>query len=179
MLEDVGIEILGSAADADSLVDLVLDSGPDLVVTDIRMPPGNSDDGARAALTLREQLPALGIVLLSQHLETTYSVQLVAKGRFGYLLKDRILDLDDFVESLERVANGGSALDPDVVGGLLTPLGRVDPLAALSPRERDVLAQMAEGRTNLGIARRLSCGPDREQQARSRSASTPRRPGCD
>src|SRR6185437_5772194 len=128
---------------------------PDLAIVDIRMPPDHTDDGARAARTLREQHPRLGIVLLSQHLETRHSVELVTGGGFGYLLKDRVFDVDDFLDALRRVAGGGSALDPEVVATLLGPTRRNDPLSLLTPRERQVLAQMAEGRTNAGIAQRL------------------------
>jgi DNA-binding NarL/FixJ family response regulator len=133
---------------------VVAEARPDLAVVDIRMPPDLSDDGARAARHLREQHPAMGIVLLSQHVETRHSVELVAGGGFGYLLKDRVLDVDDFLDSLTRVAGGGSALDPEVVARLLGHT-RDDPLAKLTPREREVLSLMAEGRTNVGIARRL------------------------
>jgi DNA-binding NarL/FixJ family response regulator len=154
LLADAGHEIVGMAEDAPSLIATVLDTKPDLAVIDIRMPPDRTDDGARAARSLRQTDPHLGIVLLSQHLETRHSVELVTQGHFGYLLKDRVFDVDDFLEALRRVAAGGSALDPDVVAGLLTPR-RNDPLSTLTTRERDVLALMAEGRTNLGIARRL------------------------
>ncbi len=127
---------------------------PDLAVIDVRMPPDLTDDGARAARELRRRHPALGIVLLSQHVETRHSVELVSSGRFGYLLKDRALDVDDFLDALRRVAAGGSALDPEVVGRLLG--GRAGgAVESLTPREREVIALMAEGRTNAGIARRL------------------------
>src|ERR671920_2355425 len=137
-----------------SLIAAVDAAGPDLAVIDIRMPPDHTDDGARAARTIRDRHPELGIVLLSQHIETRHSVELVAAGGFGYLLKDRVLDVDDFMDALARVAGGGSALDPEVVGRLLGH-ARNDPLAKLTAREREVLALMAEGRTNVGIARRL------------------------
>ena len=155
LLEDAGMEVVGRAGDADTMVQLVLDTDPDLVISDIRMPPDLTDDGARAAKRLRGLRPQLGIVLLSQHLESTHSVELVGQGGFGYLLKDRVLDVDDFLESLTQVAAGGSALDPEVVRRLLDPVGRDDPLATLSPREREVLGLMAEGKTNIAIARRL------------------------
>jgi DNA-binding NarL/FixJ family response regulator len=125
----------------------------DLAVVDVRMPPDHTDDGARAAARLRAERPDLGIVLLSQHVETRHSVDLVAQGRFGYLLKDRVLDVDDFLDTLERVAAGGSALDPEVVARLVG--SRSGALSALTPRELEVLALMAEGRTNAGIAERL------------------------
>jgi DNA-binding NarL/FixJ family response regulator len=154
LLEDAGHEVVGRAADATSLVHVVEQELPDLAVIDVRMPPDGTDDGARAARTLRERLPDLAIVMLSQHIETRHSVDLVAGGRFGYLLKDRVFDVEDFLDALRRVAAGGSALDPEVVAGLIIPR-RNDPLSALTSREREVLALMAEGRTNFGIARRL------------------------
>jgi DNA-binding NarL/FixJ family response regulator len=155
LLDDAGHEIVGKAEDAPRLVEAVHRCRPDLAIIDIRMPPDRTDDGARAARTLRAAYPRLGIVLLSQHLETRHSVELAAGGYFGYLLKDRVFDVEDFLDALRRVAAGGSALDPDVVAQLITPARRGDPLASLTARERDVLAQMAEGRTNLGIARKL------------------------
>jgi DNA-binding NarL/FixJ family response regulator len=155
LLADAGHEIVGKADDAPGLVAAVRDARPDLAIIDIRMPPDRTDDGARAARALREADPRLGIVLLSQHLETRHSVELASRGYFGYLLKDRVFDVDDFLDALRRVVSGGSALDPEVVSRLLTPARRNDPLAALTAREREVLALMAEGRTNLGIARRL------------------------
>jgi DNA-binding NarL/FixJ family response regulator len=154
LLIDAGHEIVGKAEDAPSLVATVCATKPDLAVIDIRMPPDRTDDGARAARQLREADPHLGIVLLSQHLETRHSVELVTRGYFGYLLKDRVFDVEDFLDALRRVAAGGSALDPEVVAGLITPR-RNDPLSALTAREREVLALIAEGRTNIGIARRL------------------------
>jgi serine/threonine-protein kinase PknK len=155
LLEDAGHEVVAKAVDAPSLIAAVDTTLADLAIVDIRMPPDNTDDGARAARILRDNHPELGIVLLSQHMETNHSVELVSSGRFGYLLKDRVFDVDDFLDALRRVANGGSALDPEVVSLLLSPLRASDQLAALTPREREVLALMAEGRTNRGIARRL------------------------
>ena len=155
LLTDSGHQIVAKAADAPSLVTAVDATEPDLAVIDIRMPPDHTDDGARAARTVRARHPRTGIVLLSQHVETRHSVELVSSGGFGYLLKDRVLDVDDFLDALRRVAAGGSALDPEVVTRLLAGRGAGDPLAALTPREREVLAAMAEGRTNVGIARRL------------------------
>jgi len=119
------------------------------------MPPDHADDGARVARRLRSAYPELGILVLSQHVETRHSVDLVATGGFGYLLKDRVLDVQDFLDALSRVAAGGSALDPEVVGRLLRPRPDDGAIALLTPREREVLALMAEGRTNLGIAQRL------------------------
>jgi DNA-binding NarL/FixJ family response regulator len=155
LLMDAGHEIVGKAEDAASLVTVVREQRPELAIIDIRMPPDHTDDGARAARILREEHPDLGIVLLSQHLETRHSVELVTQGHFGYLLKDRVFDVDDFLDALRRVAAGGSALDPEVVARLIRPARPDDPLATLTSREREVLALMAEGRTNLGIARRL------------------------
>lgn len=153
LLVDVGHDIVGRAADAQTLLDVVTETQPDLAVIDVRMPPDLTDDGARAARRIRQTDPDVAIVLLSQHVETRHSLELVRSGGFGYLLKDRVLDIDEFLDALNRVAAGGSALDPEVVGRLIdqpsTP-------AALTPREREVLGLMAEGLTNVGIARRLS-----------------------
>jgi DNA-binding NarL/FixJ family response regulator len=154
LLEDAGHGVVGKAPDAVTLLETVEATGPELAIVDIQMPPDFTDDGARAARTLRERHPELGIVLLSQHLEARHSVELVAGGRFGYLLKDRVFDVDDFLDALRRVALGGSALDPEVVATLLGPR-RPDPLSRLTPREQEVLKLMAEGRTNAGIAKRL------------------------
>jgi DNA-binding NarL/FixJ family response regulator len=156
LLADTGQEIVATAVDVPSLVDAVRRHRPDVAVIDVRMSPDHTDDGARAARVLRAELPGLGIVLLSQHVETRHSVELVSTGSFGYQLKDRVLDVDDFLDALRRVAAGGSALHPEVVSRLVGAGRRDDPLASLTPRETDVLAQMAEGRTNVGIARRLS-----------------------
>ena len=155
LLEDAGHQIVAKASDAPSLVAAVDAASPDLAIIDVRMPPDLTDDGARAARAVREARPALGIVLLSQHVETRHSVELVASGRFGYLLKDRVFDVDDFLDALRRVAAGGSALDPEVVSRLIGVHRADDPLASLTAREREVLELMAEGRTNMGIARRL------------------------
>jgi DNA-binding NarL/FixJ family response regulator len=154
LLEDAGHEVAGRAADATTLIEVVERERPDLAIIDVRMPPDSTDDGARAARTLRVRMPDLAIVMLSQHIETRHSVDLVSQGRFGYLLKDRVFDVDDFLDALRRVSEGGSALDPEVVATLLATR-RQDPLSRLTPRERDVLELMAEGRTNVGIARRL------------------------
>ena len=155
LLADAGHEIVAKAADAPSLEAAVHEAQPDVVIVDIRMPPDNTDDGARVARTLRATYPQLGILLLSQHIETRHSVELVSSGGFGYLLKDRILDVDDFLDSLTRVASGGSALDPEVVSRLIKPSTHTSALAALTTREVEVLALMAEGRTNIAIANRL------------------------
>jgi DNA-binding NarL/FixJ family response regulator len=154
LLADAGHDIVARAGDAPELVAAVRQHRPDLAIIDVRMPPDLTDDGARAAQQLRREMPDLAIVLLSQHIETSHSVELVSRGGFGYLLKDRILDVDDFLDVLRRVANGGSALDPEVVARLIGT-GGDGPLRALTARERDVLALMAEGHTNIGIAKRL------------------------
>jgi DNA-binding NarL/FixJ family response regulator len=155
LLADAGHEIVGRAGDAGTLLTVVAETLPDLAVIDIRMPPDNTDDGARAARRLRITQPGMGIVLLSQHIETRHSVELVSSGGFGYLLKDRVLDVDQFLDALTRVAAGGSALDPEVVARLIGRPHRDDRLAPLTPREREVLALMAEGCTNAGVSRRL------------------------
>ncbi|MEV7006935.1 response regulator transcription factor [Streptosporangium sp. NPDC051022] len=155
LLSDAGHEVVAKAQDAPGLIAAVASANPDLAIIDVRMPPDLTDDGVRAARRIRDTHPELGIVLLSQHVETRHSVDLVSRGRFGYMLKDRVFDVDDFFDSLQRVADGGSALDPEVVSRLIGARRTADPLASLSAREREVLALMAEGRTNVGIARRL------------------------
>jgi DNA-binding NarL/FixJ family response regulator len=155
LLTDAGHEVVAKTGDAAALEAAVHDARPDVAIIDIRMPPDNTDDGARVARRLRAAYPGLGILVLSQHLETRHSIDLVTSGGFGYLLKERVLDLDDFLDALGRVAAGGSALDPEVVGRMLRPDPRDEAIALLTPREREVLALMAEGRTNVGIAKRL------------------------
>jgi DNA-binding NarL/FixJ family response regulator len=155
LLVDAGHEVVAKAGDADALESAVREAQPDVAIIDIRMPPDHTDDGARVARRLRSAYPDLGILVLSQHVETRHSVDLVATGGFGYLLKDRVLDVNDFLDALSRIAGGGSALDPEVVGRLLRPRADDSALALLTPREREVLSLMAEGRTNLGIAQRL------------------------
>ena len=155
LLTDAGHQVVARVPDATSLLDAVRNQRPDLAIVDVRMPPDHTDDGARAAMVLRAAHPALGILLLSQHIETTHSVHLVSSGGFGYLLKDRVLDVDDFLDALQRIASGGSALDPEVVSRLISINSASGPLHTLTPRERDVLALMAQGRTNAGIAERL------------------------
>jgi DNA-binding NarL/FixJ family response regulator len=155
LLADAGHEIVAKAGDADALEAAVHAARPDVAIVDVRMPPEHADDGARVARRLRDAYPRLGILVLSQHVETRHSVDLVATGGFGYLLKDRVLDVDDFLDALGRVAAGGSALDPEVVARLLRPHPQARALELLTAREREVLALMAEGRTNLGTAKRL------------------------
>ena len=156
LLSDAGFEVVGQAGDADDLLRKVRAHKPDVAVVDIRMPPDNTDDGLRAARTIKEELPDTGVVVLSQYVEEGYAVDLVAGGAgVGYLLKDRISDVDGFIESVRRVARGGSALDPEVVAQMLRRRRSDDPLEELTPREREVLGLMAEGRSNQAIAERM------------------------
>ncbi|MFC9561266.1 response regulator transcription factor [Agromyces sp. NPDC056965] len=155
LLEDAGHDVVAAAPDAPQSLTAIRSTLPDVAVLDIRMPPDLTDDGARAAAIARDEQPGLGIVLLSQHIETRHTLGLVGRGRFGYLLKDRVLAFDDFLDALERVAAGGTALDADVVTRLVGVRAAEGRLGALSPREREVLALIAEGHTNAGIAERL------------------------
>jgi DNA-binding NarL/FixJ family response regulator len=155
LFEDAGHEVVASLGDAEGLPLAITEHDPDLVVLDIRMPPSFTDEGARAAAELKQTHPALGVLVLSQHIETTHAVELVALGGFGYLLKDRVLQVGEFLSAAERVAQGGSALDPKVVASLVSARGDDDRLADLTKREHEVLELMAEGLTNAGIAKRL------------------------
>ena len=152
---DAGHEVVASLGSADGLLEAVSERRPDLVLVDIRMPPTFTDEGARAAAELKQDHPSLGVLLLSQHVETTHAVALVGLGGFGYLLKDRVLDVHEFLGAAERVARGGSALDPLVVAGLVAGRGEADAVGRLTEREQEVLSLVAEGLTNTGIARRL------------------------
>jgi DNA-binding NarL/FixJ family response regulator len=154
LLEENGFEVVGQAGDADDLIRKVRAHKPDVAVVDIRMPPTNTDDGLRAALKIRAELPDTGVLVLSQYVEEGYALDLVGEsaGGVGYLLKDRVADVERFVDSVRRVADGGSALDPEVVSQLVGRARRDDPLAELTPREREVLELMAEGRSNNAIA---------------------------
>ena len=156
LLTEVGCEVLAAVDDAPSLVESVLEHRPDVAVVDIRMPPSMTDDGLRAAVELRSRLPGLGVLLLSAYIELTYADALLSDGRggVGYLLKDRVTSLDRLAESLKTISAGGTVLDPEVVAQMLVAR-RSDPLAALTPREREVLALMAEGRSNSAIAASL------------------------
>jgi DNA-binding NarL/FixJ family response regulator len=157
VLEEGGFDVVATAADADELLRKARAHRPDVVVTDIRMPPTLTDDGLRAAQAIRAELPEIGVLVLSQFLEARYALDLVgerAQG-VGYLLKDRVGDLDTFVDAVRRVASGGSALDPDVVQSMIGRLRIDDPIDELTGREREVLALMAEGRSNKGIAEQL------------------------
>jgi DNA-binding NarL/FixJ family response regulator len=156
LLEDAGHEVVGRAGDAETLLALVGEHAPDLAVVDVRMPPSYDDEGTRAASEIRRSHPQTAVLVLSQHVETRHIVELVTEGGgFGYLLKDRVLDVDDFLDAARRVSDGGSALDPQVVARLIAEPKRRTALDELTPREREVLSLMAEGRTNGGIARRL------------------------
>jgi DNA-binding NarL/FixJ family response regulator len=157
LLADRGFTVTRAVGDADSLREAVAEQLPDVAVVDIRMPPTFTDEGLRAALELRRDYPDVGILVFSQYVETRYAAELLAGGaaRVGYLLKDRVADVSDFVEALVRVASGGTALDPEVVTQLMGASRQTDSLDALSDREREVLGLMAEGRTNSAIATSL------------------------
>jgi DNA-binding NarL/FixJ family response regulator len=155
LLSEEGHEIIAAVGDAEALVEAVRADLPDLIVVDVRMPPQMTDDGARVARQLRAECPTLPILLLSQHIVTQHAVELVSTGAFGYLLKDRVLRVDDFLDAVRRVAAGGSALDPAIVGALVSPARDDDPLKPLTSREREVLALVAEGWSNAAISARL------------------------
>jgi DNA-binding NarL/FixJ family response regulator len=154
LFADAGHEVVAGVGDAEALLAAVARLEPDLAVVDVRMPPTFSDEGAVAARRLRDEHPRVGVLVLSQHIETTHAVGLVTRGGFGYLLKDRVLDVADFMDAARRVAAGGSALDPEVVATLVARDGS-DGLGELTDREREVLGLMAEGLTNAGIGKRL------------------------
>ena len=157
VLQDSGFEVVGTAENARDLVRITGAQHPDVVVTDIQMPPDNTDDGLRAALEIRATVPSVGVLVLSQFLEDRYAMDLVADSAegVGYLLKENISDLSMFTEAVRRVASGGSALDPNVVARLVGRKRKAGPLDNLTPRERDVLALVAEGRSNAGVAQEL------------------------
>ena len=157
LLAEGGFEVVDAVADGESLLRAVERHRPDVCIVDVRMPPTFSDEGVRASLVIRRQFPEVAILLLSQYVEERYAVDLLAGDSrgIGYLLKDRVADVGDFLEALKRVAAGGAALDPEVVTQLLVRSGRPDPLDGLSPRESEVLSLMAEGRTNGSIAEAL------------------------
>jgi DNA-binding NarL/FixJ family response regulator len=156
LLEDAGHDVLARTHDARTLLRAMSACEPDLAILDIRMPPTFTTEGLHAAHQIRRENANVGILLLSQHLETSEVVNLVQGGGFGYLLKDRVLDVDAFLQAAAHVASGGTALDPDVVRAMLSEAHGDGPLDELSDREREVLAQMAEGRSNAGIADALS-----------------------
>ncbi|MEV6859498.1 response regulator transcription factor [Streptosporangium subroseum] len=156
LLERSGFEIVGQAGDAPELLALVRQGRPDLVVIDIRMPPHHTTEGLDAAWAIREEFPETGILLLSAHIEVEQAMELLAAGRrVGYLLKSRVTSVTDFVETIERIVRGGAVVDPSLVQELIAARRRNDPLELLTEREREVLALMAEGRSNAGIAHQL------------------------
>jgi DNA-binding NarL/FixJ family response regulator len=160
LLADSDFDVLETCPDAESFLRAVEAHRPDLVIVDVRMPPTFTDEGVRAALVVRRQYPEIAVVVLSQYVEENYATELVASRSrgIGYLLKDRVADVGDFVATLRRVAAGGTALDPEVVQQLLSRASRRDPLARLTPRESEVLSLMAEGRSNTAIAAGLVVG---------------------
>ena len=156
LLERSGFEVVGQVGDGSRLLELVRETAPDLAVVDIRMPPTHTTEGLDAAKEIRKEQPQTGILVLSAHAEVDHAMELLASGRgIGYLLKSRVSDVAEFIETLERIARGASVVDPALVQELVSAHKRGDPLAVVSERERDVLALMAEGRSNAGIARRL------------------------
>jgi DNA-binding NarL/FixJ family response regulator len=157
LLEEAEFDVVAQAGDADDLLRKVAAHKPDVAIVDVRMPPTNTDDGLRAAQKIRADHPNTGVLVLSQYVEEGYALELLAENAegVGYLLKDRIADIERFTDSVRRVAEGGSALDPEVVAQLLGRRRREDPLEALTPREREVLGLMAEGRSNNAIAEQL------------------------
>ena len=156
LLERFGFEVVGQAGDGDELIALVREHRPELAIVDIRMPPTHATEGLDAARAIREELPQTAIVVLSAHIEVEHAMDLLASGeRCGYLLKNRVTDVDEFADTLERIVRGGSVIDPALVQELVAARRVDDPLDVLTPREREVLALMAEGRSNAGIARQL------------------------
>jgi DNA-binding NarL/FixJ family response regulator len=157
LLTDAGLEVAAAVADAEQLLRVVERAHPDVTVVDVRMPPTHTDEGVRAALVIRRQWPDVGVLVLSQYVEERYATDLIASDTrgVGYLLKDRVAEVAEFVEAVRRVGTGGTALDPEVVAQLLVRSRRADPLAALTPREKEVLQLMAEGRSNSAIAASL------------------------
>jgi DNA-binding NarL/FixJ family response regulator len=157
LLEDAGIEVAGEAGDLDDLLRKVRAHRPDLAIVDIKMPPTHTDEGLRAALIIRSELPATAVLVLSQYVEQDYAAELLAGGAesVGYLLKDRVADVERFIDTVRRVADGGSALDPEVVTQMLARRRSAGPLGELTPRECQVLALIAEGRSNRAIANQL------------------------
>ncbi len=157
LLRDNGFDVIAAVEDGDALISTVLDERPDVAIVDIRLPPSFRDEGVRAALTLRERAPGTGILIVSQYIEQAYASELLQDGRggLGYLLKDRIMDVDEFVDAVRRVGDGGTALDPEVVAQLLGRQRQGSHLDDLSPRELEVLTLIAEGCSNAAIAERL------------------------
>jgi DNA-binding NarL/FixJ family response regulator len=161
LLDDAGFDVTGQAGDAETLLELVRSTGPQVAIVDIRMPPTHTTEGLVAALRIRQEHPGVGVLVLSQYVETHYAVRLLgdAAGSIGYLLKDRVPDVHEFVDVVRRVGCGGSVVDPHVVSQLLGRRRDPDPLAELTGREREVLALMAEGRSNQAIRQRLFLSP--------------------
>ena len=156
LLERSGLEILGQAGDPAQLLDLVRRHEPDLVIVDIRMPPAHGTEGLEAADVIRDEFPDIGILVLSAHAEVEQAMELLASGqRVGYLLKSRVTAVSEFIEAVDRIAQGGTVVDPGLVQELVAARRREDPLESLTPREREVLALMAQGSSNAGIARQL------------------------
>jgi DNA-binding NarL/FixJ family response regulator len=157
LLRDSGMEVVAAVEDGEALVEAVTRERPDVAVVDVRLPPSFRDEGLRAALEARRRVPGTAVLVVSQYVEQTYAVELLADGAggVGYLLKERIADPADFVEAVRRVADGGTAMDPEVVAQLVARRGRVSTLGELTPREREVLELMAEGRSNAAIAESL------------------------
>ena len=157
ILEEAGFDVVGQAGNADELMLKVRSYSPDVAIVDIRMPPTHTDEGLRAAQEIREKHPTVGVLVLSQYVEATYAMELLAESAegIGYLLKDRVSDVHEFADAVRRVGEGGSALDPTIVSQLVGRRRRDDPIDQLTPREREVLGLMAEGRTNHAIADRL------------------------
>ena len=157
LLDDAGIDVVAAVGDGDSLLDAVADHQPDLALVDVRMPPTHTDEGVRAALEIRSRFPDVAVLVLSQYVEERYATDLLSGeiAGVGYLLKDRVVDVEDFISSVRRVAAGGSAVDAEVVRQLLGRTGRTSELDRLTPREREVLGLMAEGLSNAGIAEQL------------------------
>jgi DNA-binding NarL/FixJ family response regulator len=156
LLREGGYDVIGQAGDADGLIELVRSERPDIAIVDIRMPPTHTTEGLEAARTIREELPQVAILVLSAHIEVEHAMDLLGAGRgIGYVLKARVGDVDELRQTLERISSGGSVVDPALVEELVQARRARDPLEALTARERDVLALMAEGRSNTGIARAL------------------------
>ena len=157
LIEENGHTVVAAVGDGPSLVEAVVEHRPDVSIVDVRMPPSHTDEGLRAAVEARSRVPGTPILVLSQYVEVSYADDLLADraGAVGYLLKDRVSHVDEFLDGLRRVATGGTVLDPDVVGQLLVRRRRDDPLRNLTPREREVLGLMAEGRSNTAVARKL------------------------